>query len=140
MEKKIARTFIVVLVLGAMIEYVYYGISYQKIQINVQIFQSAAALALVYLYWIWVFSRDHKLLAFLGTVTIAVFCICTIVDAGELTNIFKSIDWDEYLMILISIASIVLAYMQGKKLYIEMQQERTITEVVVKYKHNYKEK
>lgn len=140
MEKKIARTFIVVLVLGAMIEYVYYGISYQKIQINVQIFQSAAALALVYLYWIWVFSRNHKLLAFLGTVTIEAFCICTIVDAGELTNIFKSIDWDEYLMILISIASIVLAYMQGKKLYIEMQQERTITEVVVKYKHNYKEK
>ena len=72
--------------------------------------------------------------------TIAVFCICTIVDACELTNIFKGIDWDEYLMILISIASIVLAYMQGKKLYIEMQQERTITEVVVKYKHNYKEK
>lgn len=72
--------------------------------------------------------------------TIAVFCICTIVDAGELTNIFKGIDWDEYLMILISIASIVLAYMQGKKLYIEMQQERTISEVVVKYKHNYKEK
>ena len=140
MEKKIARTFIVVLVLGAMIEYVYYGISYQKIQINVQIFQSAAALALVYLYWIWVFSRNHKLLAFLGTVTIAVFRICTIVDADELANIFKSIDWDEYLMILISIASIVLAYMQGKKLYIEMQQERTITEVVVKYKHNYKEK
>lgn len=140
MEKKIASTFLAVFVLGAIIEYVYYGINYQKIQINVQIFQNAAALALVYLYWIWVFSRRHKFLAFLGTVAIAVFCICTIVDAGELTNMLKSIDCGGYLMILASIASAIIAYIQGKKLYIEVQQESRTAEVVVKYKHDYKEK
>lgn len=140
MEKKIVSTFLVVFALGAIIEYVYFGISYQKIQINVQIFQNAAALALVYLYWIWVFSRRHKFLAFLGTVTIAVFCICTVADAGELTNMIESIEWAGYLMILVSIASAIIAYMQGKKLYIEVQQESRTAEVVVKYKHDYKEK
>ena len=140
MEKRIVSTFLAVFVLGAIIEYVYYGINYQKIQINVQIFQTGAALALVYLYWIWVFSRRHKLLAFLGTAAIAVFCICTIVDAGELTNMLESIEWAGYLMILVSIASAIIAYIQGKKLYIEVQQENRTAEVVVKYKHDYKEK
>lgn len=140
MEKRIVSTFFTVFVLGAIIEYVYYGINYQKIQINVQIFQTGAALALVYLYWIWVFSRRHKLLAFLGTAAIAVFCICTIVDAGELTNMLASIEWAGYLMILVSIASAIIAYIQGKKLYIEVQQENRTAEVVVKYKHDYKEK
>ena len=59
MEKKIVSTFLVVFALGAIIEYVYFGISYQKIQINVQIFQNAAALALVYLYWIWANQLEY---------------------------------------------------------------------------------
>ena len=76
MESKIALTFAIMFVVGFIINGIYSVITMEANFFTFEVMADAIFAALFYLFYVWIYSRKHKLLTVMGVVCIGLMLFC----------------------------------------------------------------
>ena len=121
MESKIALTFVIVFVVGIIINGLYNVISMNASFFSFEVLVIAMLSALVYMLYIWIFTRRHKTLALIGVSSSGLLFLLLGCSFNDVALSFESIatsfgTWRDIVMIIyFAIVSFIAEY-QAKKL------------------------
>lgn len=131
MEKQIAITFAIMFVVGFIINGLYSVISMDSNFFTFGVASNAILFAFIYLFYIWLYTRQHKLLTIIGVCCIGLMLLFINFSSKGFAASFSSWDWrDTVTIICYFIASFIADY-QSQKL-IEESKEPINIKVIIK--------
>lgn len=131
MEKRIAITFAIMFVVGFIINGLYSVISMDSNFFTFGVASDAILFALIYLFYIWVYTRQHKSLAIIGVVCIGLMIIFANFSSVGIAASYSSWDWRDTVITICYIIVAFIADYQAEKL-IEESKEPINIKVIIK--------
>lgn len=116
MEMKIALTSLIMLVIGVVINGIYSVVSMNSSFFTFEVLASGFVSALFYLFYIWINTIRHKILAVIGITYFGLMFIFMSSSFEEVASSFSNWNWRDTIMSIFFIASYQIASYQGNKL------------------------
>ena len=114
MELQITMTFVIMFIVGVII-FGIHSIIQDSNFLNFEVMTEASLSALIYLIYIWIYTRKHQILASIGFLSVFLTVVFAYVAATGETGIL-SWNWYDVIMILYFVVASSIAKYQGKKL------------------------
>ena len=131
MESKIALTFAIMFVVGFIINGIYSVITMEANFFTFEVMADAIFAALFYLFYVWIYSRKHKLLTVMGVVCIGLMLLFAEFSVEGVAGSFSGWDWKSTVMIIYYITASFIADYQAQKL-VEESKESVNIKVTIK--------
>lgn len=116
MELKITLTFAIMFVVGVIINGLHSVISMDSNFFTFAVMANAMVAALVYLGYVWINTRRHKLLTLIGVLGIGLMVLFASFSSDGVTGTFSSWNWKDTVMIVYYFIAYEIASRQGEKL------------------------
>lgn len=117
METKIAITFFFMFIAGVVINGIYSVVSMNSNFFTFGVLEKGIFFALIYLFYIWIYTRRHKMLTLIGVNCIGLMSIFSTLSSFGVDNIRYSNWYGNYIILIIfCIVSAGIAAYQSEKL------------------------
>ena len=116
MELHITITFAIMFVVGVIINGLYSVISIKSNFFTFEVMTKGVIAALVYLGYVWINTRKHKLLADIGVIGIALVYLFASFSSEGVVGTYSSWNWKETVMLICYVIAFQIANYQSKKL------------------------
>ncbi len=116
MELKITLTFVIMLIVGIIINGIYNVITTNSNFFTCEVVAGGFLMALVYLGYIWISTRRHQLLIILGLVSFAIMITLISISSVGVAGTFSAWNWYWTIWCIYCSISCVIAKYHGKKL------------------------
>ena len=116
MELKITLTFAIMFVVGFIINGLYSVISLGESFFSFGVTANAIFVALVYLFYIWLYTRRHRLLSLIGVCCIGLMILFIGFSSEGVANSFSGWDWKDTVMIIYCVAFFIADHQADKLL------------------------
>ena len=116
MELHITITFAIMFVVGVIINGLYSVISMKSNFFTFEVMAKGVIAALVYLVYVWISTRRHKLLACIGVIGIGLVVIFASFSSEGVVGTYSSWNWKETVMLICYVIAFQIAKYQSKKL------------------------
>lgn len=127
MELKITLTFAIMFVVGVIISGIYSVISKQSGFFTFEVMADGLFTALVYLGYIWINTRRHQLLTYLGVLGIAFMVLLAGFSSEGVSGVFNSWNWKNTIMCIYYFVAFQIASYQGSRLLEEDKEAINLT-------------
>lgn len=126
MESKIALTYVIMFVLAVIINGIYSVVSSHSGFFTLEVIANGLFTALVYLAYIWINTRRHRVLTFIGVVSIGLLSfIFVVLFSEEFLGKFSDWNWKSGIMVIYYIIASQISSYQSKKLLEEDKETNT---------------
>lgn len=122
MESKIALTFAIMFVVGFIINGIYSVITMEANFFTFEVMSDAIFAALFYLFYVWIYSRKHKLLTIMGVVCIGLMLLFAEFSVEGVAGSLSGWDWKTTVMLIYYITASGIADYQANKLLEESKE------------------
>ena len=126
MESKIALTFAIMFVVGFIVNGLYSVISLGENFFSFGVMAKGMLTALMYLMYVWVYTRRHRTLAVMGVVGIALMIMFAGFSSEGVANTFSGWVWKDTVMMVVYLAAAFIADHQADKLLEESKEQVNI--------------
>lgn len=116
MELEITLTFIIMSIVGIIINGFYFGIAMNSNFLNFDAIAYGIAMALVYLVCIWIFTRRHQWLALLGFLSFCLMLMLIAFSSGGVAIFSNYSNWYYICLFIYFIITCQIAKYHGQKL------------------------
>lgn len=127
MELKITLTFAIMFVVGVIISGIESVVSKQSVFFTFEVMADGLFTALVYLGYIWINTRRHQLLTYLGVLGIGFMVMFAAFSSEGVSGAFSGWNWKDTIMCIYYIVVYQIASYQGKKLLEEDKETINLT-------------
>ena len=127
MEQKIALTFVIMFVVSLIINGIHSIITMESNFITFEVMTTALIDAIAYLVYIWIISRRHRLLAFIGALAICLVVLFAYFSSVGSSDLFSGWDWKGTVMCIYYMIAAIISVYQGEKLLEEDKEPIKIT-------------
>lgn len=122
MESKIALTFAIMFVVGFIINGIYSVITMGANFFTFEVMSDAIFAALFYLFYVWIYSRKHKLLTIMGVVCIGLMLLFAEFSVEGVAGSLSGWNWKTTVMLIYYITASGIADYQANKLLEESKE------------------
>lgn len=126
MESKIVLTFAIMFVVGFIVNGLYSVISLGESFFSFGIMAKGMLTALMYLMYVWVYTRRHRTLAVMGVVSIALMVMFAGFSSEGVANTFSGWVWKDTVMTVVYVVAAFIADHQADKLLEESKEHVNI--------------
>ena len=123
MELHISLTFAIIVAVSLIIHGIYSVTSMNSSFINWDVMAKALGVGIVYLGYIWMCTRKHKLITYLAVLAICFAYLFSAFSTAGVSGAFSGITWRDIVMIFVYIIACQVADIQAKKLKEEDEEE-----------------
>ena len=116
MELKISLTFAIMFVIGVVINGIYSVTSMDSIFFTFDVVASGLLYAMFFLLYIYINTRRHQLLAWLGLLSISVLLLLIIFSSEGVSGTFSGWNWKNTISCVCYIVAYIIASHQGEEL------------------------
>ena len=116
-ELKICLTFVIMFVVAVIISGIYSVVSMNSSFFTLDVMLDGIVYAFAYLVYVWIYTRRHKLLAWLGILSIAFIILLAenaVVESA--TSLFSAWNWKDTVQVIYCVVANLLAIFQGIEL------------------------
>lgn len=132
MESKIVLTFAIMFVVGFIINGLYSVISLGESFFSFGIMAKGMLTALMYLMYVWIYTRRHRTLAVMGVVSIALMVMFAGFSSEGVANTFSGWVWKDTVMSVVYVVAAFIADHQVDKLLEESKDIKLILKCDIK--------
>lgn len=126
MESKIALTFVIMFVVGFIVNGLYSVISLGENFFSFGVMTKGMFTALMYLMYVWIYTRRHRMLAVMGVVGIVLMIMFGEFSSEGIANTFSVWVWKDTVMMIVYLAAAFIADYQADKLLEEDKEQVNI--------------
>lgn len=126
MESKIALTFAIMFVVGFIVNGLYSVISLGESFFSFGVMAKGMMVALIYLMYVWIYTRRHRKLAVMGVLGIAFMIMFAGFASEGVANTFSGWVWKDTVMTVVYLAEAFIADHQADKLLEESKEQVNI--------------
>lgn len=119
MKSRIAITFVIIFVVGVLINGLNNIISLKKNLVTFDALVGAMQMALFYLMYIWMYTRKNQRLVFVGAIGVLIFLIFFVYAAGAEDELISSLNFFDFINLIYYIIAASIANYQANQLLLE---------------------